>query len=653
MSEWFTASALADLGLPGLPGTGRGITLAAEGLGWTAPEAEGRSWRRRTGRGGGLEFHLSVLPLAARAKLSLAAAPAKVPEKATRERLTHDEAWARFERLPQKHRDEAKARLATLNAVAALVAHGTPKVAAMQMVASERQLRLSTLYAWEAAVRYVPAEHRLPRLAPRYAGSAGPRAECSPEAWDWLRAAFLRPEKPTFTDCYRQLLRVAGQQGWSVPAERTLYRRMMALPATTRVFLRDGAEALKRMLPAQTRDHSVFHALQAVNLDDHRMDVFVRWGTEIGRPHLQAVQDIHSGMILAWRIDRSENTQTIRLAIGDVIEEFGIPEHFWFDNTRAAANKAITGGQANRFRFKVKEEDPKGLIEMIGAEVHFTTPYHGQAKPIERAFRDAAQEWAKDLRFAGAYTGNNPMAKPENYGRAAVPIDTFREVIAERVEEHNTRLGRRSPVCAGRSFRAAFEESYAAAAARGLIRKASPMQRRLFLLQAETLTIRELPPALHFHGNRYVADWMLQMGGAKVVARFDADALHDDIHVYDLAGNYLGAAECLHPEGFADTAAAREHARKTKRLLRATRDLAALDRGMSLAQAAALLPRIEKAEALPEPKVVRGLFPIAGNAALAALPQEDATSQAEADLLRALREAHGPRLRLIEGPEED
>ena len=65
----------------------------------------------------------------------------------------------------------------------------------------------------------------------------------------------------------------------------------------------------------------MFHALQAVNLDDHRMDVFVRWpdGT-IARPHLEGVQDIYSGLILAWRIDRSENTQAIRLAIGDVIE---------------------------------------------------------------------------------------------------------------------------------------------------------------------------------------------------------------------------------------------------------------------------------------------------------------------------------------------
>ncbi len=644
MKEWFSAAELAELALPSLPTTRRGILLAAEAQGWRS--------RPRQGRGGGLEFHIASLPMAARAKLSLAAAPA-APAKATREQLTHDEAWARFERAPEKHRAEARDRLAALDAVATLIAHGTPKTSAMQMVASQRQVRLSTLYGWEALVKGIPAEHRLPRLAPRWTGTAGPRVDCSPEAWDWLRAAFLRPEKPTFSDCYRQLRAVAAAQGWTVPAERTLHRRMMALPETTRVFLREGAEALKRMLPAQTRDHSVFHALQAVNLDDHRMDVFVRWpdGT-IARPHLQAVQDIYSGMILAWRIDRSENTQTIRLAIGDVIETWGIPERFWFDNTRAAANKAITGGAASRFRFKVKDEDPAGLIAMIGAEVHFSTPYHGQAKPIERAFRDAAQDWAKDLRFAGAYTGNSPTAKPANYGKAAVALDTFREVIAERVEEHNARPGRRSPVAAGRSFRAVFEESYEAARAARLIRSASPMQRRLFLLQAETLTIRGAPPELHFLGNRYFAEWMLQMAGARVVARFDADALHDDLHVYTTDGRYLGAAACLHPAGFADTAAAREHARKTKALLRAARDLAALDRGMSLDEAAALLPRIEKAEGPAPQKVVRPIFGTAGNAALRARaePDESALDAAQEARDRRLVEAlrlTPPSLRLV------
>ena len=617
--DWFTAAELAELGLPHIPTSKGNVILLARREGWDAPEALGRTWRPRQGRGGGVEYHISALPAPSQAAFQLRFAPPAPPVQQARGVLARDDAWGAFNALSDKKKAEAKRRLDLLLAVEAAQRGGMKKVTAIHLTCRRSGIAPSGFYRWEALVRGLDRADWLPALAPRHAGAAAPAAECTPDAWDWLRAAYLRPEQPNFADCYRQLQAVAREHGWTIPSERTLERRMAALPETVRVFLRGGAEALKRMLPSQQRDHSVFHALQAVNLDDHRMDVFVRWEDgSIGRPHLEAVQDIYSGMILGWRIDRSENTQTIRLAIGDVIEEWGIPQIFWFDNTRAAANKQITGGAKTRFRFKVREEDPAGLIEMLGAEPRFTRPYHGQAKPVERAFREAATDWARDLRFAGAYTGNNPTAKPANYGSAAVAIETFRQVIAERIEEHNTRIGRTSRVCAGRSFRAAFDESYARARDAGQITTATPAQRLLFLLQAEPLTIRGEQPMLHLHGNRYFADWMLAMPGQKVVARFDADALHDDIHCYRLDGSYIGPAECLHAVGFADTAAARDHARKTKALFRAHRQLAELERGMSLKQAAELLPRIERAQREPEPapKIVRPLFGVAGNTAL-------------------------------------
>ncbi|MDO9499005.1 transposase domain-containing protein [Falsiroseomonas sp.] len=645
-AEWFTAAALAEMALPSLPGTVRGIALAAEAQGWALAENEGCTWRKRKGRGGGVEYHINTLPLAAQAAIRLRAAPAPAePRHQAKQQMQSEALWEWFARQTNTKKDEAKKRLKVIQAVNLLIAHGTPKTTAVQLVCAQVGVAPSGFYRWEARTIGYHKSDWLAALMPRHAGAAQAEAECTPEAWDWLRAAYLRPEQPNFADCYRQLARVAQAQGWTIPSERTLFRRITALPATTLTYLRKGPDALKRMLPAQQRDHGVFHALEAVNLDDHKMDVFVRWDDGvIGRPHLEAVQDIYSGMILGWRIDRSENTQAIRLAIGDVVEEWGIPEHFWFDNTRAAANKAITGGQPNRFRFKVKEEDPAGLIEMLSATVHFATPYHGQAKPIERAFRDAAQDWAKDVRFAGAYTGNNPTAKPHNYGSKAVPIADFIAVIADRIEEHNTRTGRRSAVCRGSSFRAVFDESYAAAADRGLIRKASPVQRHMFLLQAETLTIRREQPMLHFHGNRYFADWMLRMAGERVVARFDADALHDDMQVYTLDGRFLGAAECQHAVGFDSVAAGRDHARKTRALFRAHRDLADLERGMSLRQAAALLPKIEAATPAPETKVVRPLFGTQGSAALKARPEEleDDLPQSQQDYVAALLKFNPP-----------
>src|SRR5690606_13947366 len=121
----------------------------------------------------------------------------------------------------------------------------------------------------------------------------------------------------------------------------------------------------------------------------------------------------------------------------------------------------------------------------LGVEVHWTTPYSGQSKPIERAFRDLCNDIWRHPAFVGAYTGNNPNAKPEDYGSRAVALDEFYRIVSQEIREHNRRTGRRSRVCAGQlSFDQAFRESYA----RAPIRKASEEQLRLFLLAAESVT---------------------------------------------------------------------------------------------------------------------------------------------------------------------
>ena len=81
---------------------------------------------------------------------------------------------------------------------------------------------------------------------------------------------------------------------------------------------------------------------------------------------LVAIQDVYSGKFLAWRLDESENRVPVRLAIGDMVERYGIPEHMVLDNGRSFASKWITGGTANRFRFKVRDDEPDGLLTQLG-----------------------------------------------------------------------------------------------------------------------------------------------------------------------------------------------------------------------------------------------------------------------------------------------
>ncbi len=63
-------------------------------------------------------------------------------------------------------------------------------------------------------------------------------------------------------------------------------------------------------------------------------------------------------------------------------------------------------GVPNRYRFKVKPDDPLGMIPMLGIKLHWSSVLlgkgHGQAKPIERAFGNGGLEEYIDKHIAFA-----------------------------------------------------------------------------------------------------------------------------------------------------------------------------------------------------------------------------------------------------------
>jgi putative transposase len=645
--EWFSASELAAMAPPGLPTSARGVAMKAEREAWVEPAQKGVWWRERAGRGGGIEYHLSVLPLAAQAKLSvdlsitIERVAAGAPSDAARLEM-----WTWFDRQTDVKKDAARERLLALHAVRELTDAGVAKTLAAQKIAEIRKIALSSLYAWEKLIHRVPRADWLPFLAPRHAGQVGARVDLSPEAWDFITAEYLRPERPTISACYRRLERAAAAHGWSVPCEKTVSRKLQALAPAMVTLARQGKDALKAMYPAQRRDRSVLHALEVVNADFHTWDVFVRFPDgSIDRPNMVCFQDIYSGRVLSWRIDRHPNKQAVRLCFGDLVERFGVPDHCVLDNGREFASKWITGGTPNRYRFKVKDEEPEGLLVQMGVKVHWATPYAGQSKPIERAFRDMAGDTAKHPAFAGAYVGNKVTAKPENYGNSAVPFDTFLAVLQGEIAEHNSRTGRTGGLCAGRSFDATFDESYASAS----IRKASPEQRRLWLMAAEARTVDRVSGQLMLEGNRFWSPELHELRGQKVVVRFDPINFRLPLHVYRPDGAYLGAVPCIADVGFLDADAAREHGRNRKSFIKATIAARDAELKMTIKQVAAALPAAPHEPEAPETKVVRGLW---GNTARQLAPEQDLEEQtpAEEALVAAMRRPR--QLRVVENGDD-
>ena len=601
---WWTAREIAEAALPDCQTTQQNVDAMAKRIGWREHPTHAR---KRQGRGGGWEYNWELLPVRARQKLLRDVAPPKKRSEPSEDDRTAQHSI--FDGLPEKAKAKARNRLRILQAVEALEQTGmeTTKQLAVQFIASREKVSDRSIWNWFAMVDMVPVSDRLFYLAPRHRNPYKPSRKivCSERFMTLLKSDYLRLSKPPFTDAYERASEICKAEGESFLNARTARRRFNAeVPRVTQIFAREGDLGLARCFPAQTRDRTAMVAMEGVNADCHKFDVFVRWPGEEkpGRAQLVAFQDIYSGKILSWRVDTSPNKVAVMAAFGDMIEDHGIPEHCLFDNGREFANKWLTGGTPTRFRFTIREDDPLGVLTQLGIKIHWATPGHGQAKPIERAFRDLASFIAKDPRFDGAYTGNKPDAKPEDYGSRAIPIDEFIAVVGEGILRHNARLGRRSDTALGGSFDEAFAKSYETAT----IRKATDEQRRLWMMGAETRKLHKSDGSATMHGNRFWSAWMNEFADQKVTLRFDPEDLFAGVYVYGLDGAFLGMGECLEKTGFFDVTGAREHSRKVAKIRRAERDLLNLHREMKPKDLAAVLNANGPTEPVrPEAKVVK------------------------------------------------
>ncbi|WP_273782847.1 transposase domain-containing protein [Bartonella sp. ML69XJBT] len=623
MKEWFSIAELAEAALPGLPKSKGGLRKILAS-----------TWRHQSGltrkvKGVSrpvVEIHISLLPEGARAALLLRAGGVDVLQK-TEQSMQKEALWARYEGLSKAHKRRCEERLKALCFMEDLLHAGMGVHDGASLCAVQFGVSRMSLFNWRQMVEGYERPDWLAALAPCYGEeNVSQFAPCHEGAWEVLCSDYLRSSRPAFSACYRRMVSVAREKGWEpIPSERALRRRFKAQVSKAVVVLaREGEETAKKLYPAQRRDRSSLHALQAVNMDGHKLDVFVSvpWGEKPVRLYLIAIQDLYSGKILSWRLSDAETWEIVRLVIGDMVEAYGIPERMTLDNGRAFTSKWISGGVQNRFRFKIKADEPQGLLTSLGIQLQWTTPYSGQSKPIERAWRDLAEAISKHPFCAGAYTGNKPDAKPEDYGRRAIGFEAFKAHVGAQIVAHNAQAGRKAVNCAGRSFDETFTESLQAEGT--IVRQASAAQRALWLLTSEALRTQKGTGEIHFYGNRYWARALNSYAGEKVIVRFDPDNLHQDLRVYDLNNQLLCMAPCLADVGFYDQQAARLNGRLRKeyvKAVKAEKQLAAKLAPDHLADVYAKVARRgddAKSKRSVSPKVSRLMPKNAGNLALKA-----------------------------------
>ena len=190
-------------------------------------------------------------------------------------------------------------------------------------------------------------------------------------------------------------------------------------------------------------------------------------------------------------------------------------------------------------------------------------------------------------------------------------------MVKECVAEHNALAGRDTEAAAGRSFDDAFNEGMRNA----VIRRLSPEQAKLLLLDAERVRVARDGTVVLAAGrsrgqpvNRHYDQCLVERAGETLVARYDPDALRDPILLHDGDGRFVVRADCLLPAGWTCKQAGKDYnggarrlAKLAKQKVEARRDMDALLSDMRQAVPVSPAPVVQPAairlvtgEGLPE-----------------------------------------------------
>ncbi|MBF0215055.1 MAG: transposase [Magnetococcales bacterium] len=364
-------------GLPELPQTQRGVHLLAERAGWL---------KRKRLVGKGWEYHLGVLPEAARTALTeqrpqtvaLPAVPeprAVLPERKDALEVTDLKRWQRETmdaRLVILREVERRAALTSMSeaisSVVALAADGTlpadVQVAvslALAKVGKDKEtLSASTINRWRAM-----AKRGMGALAPAPMDVGGTPAWVAP-----FLKFYRTPNRLTVSAALREM-HGAGVDPKLIPSYSQARRYLERIGEVEAGKGRLSRLQLTAKLPFIRRDTSKLQPMDVINGDGHMSYMLVMHPNtgRAFRPELTEVFDVATRMHLGWSINFSENTHAVVDALRMAVEFGGVPKIVHWDNGSGAKNKNL-------------QDEVSGLKNRLGFDFYHQTPGNPQAGGI-------------------------------------------------------------------------------------------------------------------------------------------------------------------------------------------------------------------------------------------------------------------------------
>ncbi len=451
-----------------------------------------------------------------------------------------EEHWKRYDLATPKCQGRARVSFAALKSFEAWQRKGTKKMECYGMLAAEYGVARSTFNEWQKAVDGLAQGDWLPALVPDFSGRTNARRSDWPgQSWLHFLDGALTPGRPLAT-AYKHTEREADKWGWGkLPSLQTARRDYGNIDDAVKTLIKDGTTALKRLSPTASRDYLAYALHEMWSMDGRRIDLMVRdtkgeFGPKgkVFRLYIYAIEEARSRYLVGYALGPALNADLVRDAAVIALTNTKLirPDRIQIDNGMESAAKEITGGAPYRLRGKVKEDEIIGFFPFIGTEVYFTTTAHGQTKGVERMFGTLARMCETRPEFRGAYCGNSPEARPEEWDASkAVPIELVRELLTEEVAAYH-RTPHRGHGMDGKSPMAVYTELMNAP---GYVPKQiSQRQFRRCVLSAIPITIQDNGNFI-IHGARYYSEQTARLPkGRGYYACYNRHDLAEPVYVY-------------------------------------------------------------------------------------------------------------------------
>ncbi|MGO4872783.1 MAG: DDE-type integrase/transposase/recombinase [Roseiarcus sp.] len=376
MRDWLSCAELADLALPGLPDSKRGWNEYVDREGWLARKDKARL---RKGKGGGLEYHVELLPPAALACLAARAIGAVDLKNETLAAAAADPKAAQLTLPALESRDARLALIAAADRFArnASLSRRTADAAFCALYALDRlaiepwirravkRLSARTLMRWRAELKFGSAS----RLGvDRGAARRGKGALATAEGGEAKRyvLALVAHQPHLSADHVRECV-AAKFAGFEPPPVRTFQHFLKGLKASEGALLAKitNPDAFKsRFRLSGTNSHPVSRLNELWMIDASPADALC----VDGRHSLYVCVDIFSRR-LSVQVTRTPRAESVALLMRRAILSWGVPERVKTDN-------------GSDFKAKATQR----LFASLRIETEASTPFSPEQKGhVERA----------------------------------------------------------------------------------------------------------------------------------------------------------------------------------------------------------------------------------------------------------------------------